>query len=118
MRDMVKFYASILILVISSFAFVTTIFTFKQAQRDATTEVNETIKSVGYILNHYQNEARRVTYSLFSTPEETADLNYYFLNDYQSYNSRNLYENYVYFPKKVNNLYLEYDDLDGSICLL
>ena len=113
MRDMVKFYASILILVISSFAFVTTIFTFKQAQRDATTEVNETIKSVGYILNHYQNEARRVTYSLFSTPEETADLNYYFLNDYQSYNSRNLYENYVYFPKKVNNLYLEYDDLDG-----
>lgn len=113
MRDMVKFYAIILIVVISSFAVVASVFITKQAERDAMTEVTETSKSVGYILDYYQNETRRVTYNLFSTVDETYDLNYYFLNDFNEYNAKNLYENYVYFPKKVNNLYIEYEDLNA-----
>lgn len=113
MRDMVKFYSTMLMIVISSFGILISVFITKQVQRDAITEVTETSKAVGYMLNYYQNEVRRITYTLFSNTDETQDLNYYFLNDFNAYNLKNLFGEYIYFPKKISNLYIEYEDLEG-----
>lgn len=113
MRAMVKSYATILIVVISTFSIIISSFIVKQAQHDAVVLVNDTTNAIINELEYYKTEVRRVSFDFFSTPKETEDLNYYFLNTYADYAWKNIVGDYINFPKKVHNLYFDLKGLEA-----
>lgn len=115
MRDMVKIYATGLIIVISSFAVIANVFIFRQVEQEALNVTRDTFVALGQTFESYSNEARRLTYSLFPTSREQNDLKYYMQYTFQEYVQKTLYEDYVYFPEKINALYLEFANLEAIV---